>query len=444
MHFSVIARFFKKHAVFFLHIVITLLLSIGLTLLFKKFPEYKWLANLGVGIYFVYNIYRMVFKKTYVYPFLKIICILVLWTIVNEFYSYPKLIEVLHLPETLESNAMIGMVVGVLLILCVIMKLLSFKEMEEFDRSKNNEAIRDSIHPAKADNPAFSISSADRNENDKHNSSQADLKATMPSSAPIKNGSKEEFYSFLRFLIVLAICGIFIVIPMVWLYHFNTSNPPDSILDFDQIFSFLLCNGVAFLLILSALLAVVYILIAVGKCIVIQIRSIKQISDREIKSLNSVPPYSLSIIIVVVLMFLGWRLTDFSLDNLTEILVLGDYLAFPVAVIVLLVLFYILVQLVHAIILMLSRINSQNIVRFISDSDNELEFTKRAIMILKNIVDIILDTILTTLAFVKFVPNFFAAMQKMVLEDDDSESEIGEHKNKQPKGVEGDTGEENT
>lgn len=297
MKTSVVIRLLRRYARIVLYFVITILLSARSKPLFEKYPDYKWIADVGLLLYLAYNIHKMTFRKTYVYPFLKIICVLFLLMVIHEFYSLPLLVvDAIHLPDSWTPNIFIEVMITVLFfILFFVLKLLSYKEMEIY-------------------------------------------------------------------------------------YLTNTKNG---------------------------------------------LGDIEKTNDQEETTLNSALTYPLSIMIVMFLMFLRWRVTDFKMDELREMLVQGDYLAFPIAVIVLSVLFYILVQLMHSIFLMMGRMTSQKIVAFLNASDHALKLTEKVSQILKLIVGIILDTILTTLAFVKFIPDFFTAMQKMVLEEDEEDGEEG-------------------
>lgn len=120
-----------------------------------------------------------------------------------------------------------------------------------------------------------------------------------------------------------------------------------------------------------------------------------------------------------IILFLTWRVTDFSLDDLTETLTSGNYLVFPITVIVTMTLFFLLVQITHAIILMLSKISAADVKDFIEAQNEKLKIGSRIIEIIAIVVDIILDTILSTLKFVEFVPNFFDSLKNMILLDDE-------------------------
>lgn len=118
-------------------------------------------------------------------------------------------------------------------------------------------------------------------------------------------------------------------------------------------------------------------------------------------------------------MFLAWRITDFTLEDLTEVLVIGDYLALPIAVIVILILFFLLVQITHVIILLLSKMTAQNVKNFIGKQEEKYNLASRIAQIIGSVIDIILDTILSTLEFVKFIPSFFTSLGKIVLSDEE-------------------------
>ena len=118
----------------------------------------------------------------------------------------------------------------------------------------------------------------------------------------------------------------------------------------------------------------------------------------------------------------------FCRPDLTEVLVIGDYLALPIAVIAILIFFFLLVQITHIIILLLSKMTAENVKEFIEKQEEKYNLASRLAQIISAVIDIILDTIISTLEFVKFIPSFFTSVGKLVLfdEEDSEDAESNE------------------
>lgn len=310
----------------------------------------------------------------------------------NQLYSYSKLSELF--PQLVNINTK-WLLIGLTVILVII--LLIFKLLTYVDLSNNSQQQKGSGNAMMNTNSVLSL-------------------------PPPK--SYEEYFSFIRFLFMLIILCIVMLTPIVLLYLFNKHDLDKEALDFDKVFAFLVSYGSSFLLILFALMLVIFTLIYVWKYIYLQICSLKKISDADMRKMHQDPPYVFSVIIVCVLLFFSWRVTDFSLYDLTDVLVVGDYLVLPITVMIAIILFLLLVQIVHAIILMLSNMTAKDVKDFMERKEKKWKIGKRISKIIRNIVDIILNSILSALEFIKFVPNFFCSLSKLVLLEDEMENEI--------------------
>ena len=393
--------FIKRNVVLLLHIFVTGVLCVLSTLFFEIYPDYLFFWNLLCALGIIYCIYRMLFEKTYATTFLKLVCLLALLISSNQLYSYSRLIRIFPWITSFDQKVLIAGAVALCVVILLIFKLLTYVEPQNSPKSKlesnNEENLQHETHET--------IDQLKKKITDLQNQKERD-----------------NFFSFLRFLLAFIGLITIILLPAILLYLFNKYNLDNSALDIDKVFSFLLSYGSSFLLILFALISAIIVLVYIAKYIYILMRTLKKANDEDLKKSYPIPTYAISIFIVSVLMFLSWRITDFTLDDLTEVLVIGDYLALPIVVIVILVLFVLLVQITHVIILLLSKMTTENVKEFIDKQEKRYNLLSRVVQIISSIIDIILDTIISTLEFVKFIPSFFTSVGKMVLSDgEDSE-----------------------
>ena len=61
----------------------------------------------------------------------------------------------------------------------------------------------------------------------------------------------------------------------------------------------------------------------------------------------------------------------------------------------------------------------ENIKLFLHKVNSKTQITERVVDIIKAIIDIVLDTLLTALKFVSFIPCFFKSIYAFVLEDEE-------------------------
>lgn len=402
--------FIKRNVVFILHIFVTGVLCVLSTLFFGIYPDYLFFGNLLCAFGIIYCLYKMLFEKNYAMTFLKIICILALLISLNQLYSYSKLTHIFPWIMNFDQKALIAGAIGLCAVILLIFKLLTYVEPSN------------STHNSSQSNPDL---------NGGKNVQYETIDQLKKKIDDLQNQKeRNDFFSFLRFLLAFVGLIIIILLPAILLYLFNKYGLDNSALDIDKVFSFLISYGSSFLLILFALISAIIVLVYIAKYIYILICTLKKVNDEDLKKSYPIPTYAISIFIVSVLMFLAWRITDFTLEDLTEALVIGDYLALPIAVIVILVLFFLLVQITHVIILLLSKMTAESIKEFIEKQEEKYNLASRIAQIIGSVIDIILDTILSTLEFVKFIPSFFTSLGKMVLSDEeDSDGEEDDEDN---------------
>lgn len=396
-----IQEWIKKNSKLILHIICTVFVCIILYVFFDKNPDFLLTGNLCLSVLFCYCVYRIIYKKIHSDSFLKMICIFAMFISANQFFSYNKLIENFpFLINIKRSWLILGTIFGIIMIL-LFFKIL--KEMESYSPLPKEKAT-DQIQKE-------ALNSSDSNEN-----------AQIPSS-PIYN-PKNDFFSFLRFLCVIVGVGTLLLIPAGLLFLFNKYGLEKDALDFDKVFSFLGSYAFSFISILFAVITVFIIIIYFFKFASMQIRNFKQVSKENSEKPNLGPTYLISVIIAFAIIFFSWRVTNFSIDDLTDKLISANYLALPIAIIITIVFFFLFVKIINAIIIMLIDMKEEEVKESINTGWKKLRIGSRIFLIIQKIIDIILDTILSILKFIKFIPNFFASMSNMVLSND--KSDIGD------------------
>jgi len=413
--------FIKKHAVFLLHVLITVGACFACSLFFEKLPDYLFFWNLLCALGVVYCLYRAIFRHIYADSFLKALCVMATLASANHLYSFKKLSSIFPILRNVNQKALFAGIVLFFVCLLLILKLLTY--IEPVNAAPPRQRRR-GIDDREITDPPGTASDGGRNE------VAEELIRILK-----RREEGESFFSFLRFLLVFVGLCIVIVLPAVLLYVFQNHNQPSKVLDIDYLFSYFVGYGAMFLLTLAVVVAAIITMIYVARYIYVILKAFKNASETDLKNTYPIPTYAISMFAVGVLMFLTWRVSNFTLDDLTQFLAAGDYLALPIASIVFFVLFYVLVQITHALILMLQQMSAEKIKTFIEKQEEKYKVADRTGKIIATAIDIILNTILATLEFVKFIPNFFVVLGSLVfpqtvfvdddeeyaLEDEDSE-----------------------
>ena len=389
--------FIKKNAVILLHIFCTFVLSTILSLFFSYFSDYLLFGNIILCLIAVYFVYKIIFKKEYSDSFLKIMCLVFILIAINKLYSYDRLTTLLPWFASLNQN-----IITIALIVIAIIILLFFKLLTLIEKGKEATQAPKSI-PNSAPNIDSSVTSA-------------------TNISPVISNEKKELYSFLRFLGMLVLLLFLITVPIVLLYVFHKNQFEYELLAFDKVLTFILSYGASFLLIL---LAIVIVLIALFYLVKYMYNLLLSFSNKT-KGEKPFPTYAISVVVVCILLFLAWKISDYTIDDLTETLVAGEYLAFPIAAIVAIVLFFLLVQIVHTILLMLNKMTVDNITKFLKEQNGKLKVTEQIHEIINSIITIILTSISAILNFIKFIPDFFTSLSNMVLSNDNEECSTDE------------------
>lgn len=425
---NAIYSFIKKNQSILSHLFFTGILCVLIILSKDTINSFLFLVNFIISIADLFCIYRMLFKKKYSDSILKICCLAAIAICANNLYSYAQILNILPCLKTVNEYWFWTIFLLILFLLLIIVKIFGFLA----NSGKNNNYWHRSTTSDMESTDQSSTADDIKKANNYH------TKHTPSSRSAVQ--SPEEPYNYLRLTGIIFLTIFLTGIPAVLLIVFNKYNLDTSPLEFDKVISFFISYGFAFLLILFAVIFVFITILHIIKYIFHLIASFNKANEkRNDNSDEPVPTYAFSVGIVLILMFLSWKISSFNIDDLTERLVVGDYLALPLASIVVIILFFILVNLVHAILIML---NGKSI-DYIKSFNRKVKLSEKIFRIIKDIVSIILDTMISILDFIRFIPDFFSSLSELVIKeeaeslktDTGSSKKIDKHHNDNEKSI---------
>ena len=216
------------------------------------------------------------------------------------------------------------------------------------------------------------------------------------------------------FLILLFILGATFLT-----FHLVIAKVPVEPFNFFDTVTYLLAYSAAILCVIMAVGLTMTVIIELVRFIYSRIW-LPRISGTDQNS--SAPPlYVFSFIIVAVLFYLSFRISGFTMDDFTETISGGKYLALPLTVLVMITAFCLLVRITHGLILLVMDMDATKIRSFFSRAAQSIGLNETIISINKKIVAIVLGTIDLALKFVMFIPDFFESMYNFTFAD---ESEV--------------------
>jgi hypothetical protein len=277
--------------------------------------------------------------------------------------------------------------------------------------------------------------SGDNNETETRNTAANQRYSETTSNMPSRISPKERAASFLRGVGMLAVILIVMAIT-IYIFNMVSVNGLDkSNIDIYETIKFFASYGASLLFIFFAVIVIIITLVALSRFIFARIALFGKKAILYDGKPAETPTYAISIVIVLVLFFLTYNITGFSMENFRNSIVSGEYLALPLMLLVVMAAFFIFVLLTHGIILWLSEATADGLRKYIKENKISLNPIPRIIDVIQTIIDIVFKTIKSALDFVTYVPNFFEALHKMVLEDeeeDENEANAAAHQPFQP------------
>ena len=234
--------------------------------------------------------------------------------------------------------------------------------------------------------------------------------------------SKERTGAALRIFGIIVII-VTIVILSIWLY-FNLDFPEISSLniysDISVLVSSLIGSGASILFIIFAISIIIIALIELARFLyrrLLLFRVEKDVNNNDNSSLT----YVFSVLIVFAMLFITYRVSNFTLDDFTEIVSKGDYIALPLIILVGIIAVVLLIRLIHGILILVMKSEPIEIDKFIRENEKILKIKQNIVDITKFLVQIIFGTITSALELVKFIPDFVKDLKIMILDDEKGE-----------------------
>lgn len=139
--------------------------------------------------------------------------------------------------------------------------------------------------------------------------------------------------------------------------------------------------------------------------------------------------YSLSVLITLIISYVTYKSTDFNLDSFYDITNSGRYLAVPLSFLFITCIFFIFVQLIHAVLILLINMKIETIKAFWQKANAKTNISERILTILQMLIDIILDTLISILQFAAFIPGYVHTLHEFLFpsSEETNDTEINEH-----------------
>lgn len=384
----------KEKAVYFLQE----LLGIGVTGVLC-FCIYHWgtghkkacfAITLGAIAYLLLCFYNAFFKNKYKGMVEKVLSGLMVIAFSNELYDYNKVIALFPIFKSTDPMLFSLIVLGVILSLLIIIKIMTFI----YDNTDVN-----------------GIQSSGDNSICAGGNITGGNQTGGGTSAPKSKDNNAWMVLYFVFLIILIGAGgaLFSIL-------YNKGILKQSY-DFFEVVSYLLKYAGSIVMIFLAIVIVIILLIEMIKLIISRMK-VFATSLKHNTQENTVPLYLFSIIVDVVVCYLTYKFTGIDMDSFYDFVNDGKYLALPLMILFVGVAFVIFLRLTHATLVLLVDMKPENVKSFLQKVNAKAKITERVVEIIKMIIDIVLDTLLTALKFVSFIPDFFCTLYTFVLEDE--------------------------
>lgn len=412
-------EFLNRYKYVIARVSITVILSVIAIYKLGLQSDYTVFVSIVLGLYIVFCVFQMFLQKSYNKCGQNIVCALIVLIFSNHLYSYNVLLylyeKFLEVDKTKFILYCIGIGSGLLVLFLIIYYIKYFMAFNKAGVVKSNTS---------------NLSEESNNE-----SLAASLSTALGNNTPALtqeqiNEQKTTFWKWVRIL-VTAVVSVIVVITTFYLYFkFNMAEvlANREFVDWTNLISVI--GGY-----LTALFFFIFIIcmvfFALGEFIrflyqravtfrkQIQSKSQENTDNQNVDSPNDSLLHIFSVLIVFAMIVLVFNHTDFSVDDFTDIVTKGDYIALPLLVLLGVVTIFFLMRLIYIVLKWIFSLKPDNVLGFFSEQ--KLDLKERIGEICNLIIEIVLGTLQSALEFVHFIPNFFGAMSGMVLNDDDDE-----------------------
>lgn len=348
--------------------------------------------TLGAVAFLFLCFYSIIFKSNRKGMVVGVLSGLAVIAFANRLYDYDKLKTLLPLLNNVEPMIFIILVLGGMLTILILAKFLIYV----YDNVEDDIALTSS-------------NSMDTSNN------VGDAKGNK--TPLVKRKSRNVDYSNARmvlyfiFLIILmgAGCALFSI-----LYKNNVLKQN---YDFFEVVTSLAKYAGSVGIIILAVVIVIIFLIEMIRLIISRMRAFFRSLKEDAKE-NTIPLYALSAILDIIVCYLAYEFTGITIDSFYGFVNSGEYLVLPLLILFLGIAFVVFLRLTHATLLLLVEMKPENVKGFLKKVNDKTKITERVIEIVKMLIDIVLNSVITVLNFVTFIPDFFGTLYSLVLEDE--------------------------
>ena len=222
--------------------------------------------------------------------------------------------------------------------------------------------------------------------------------------------------NFLRTLLMVLASVAIIALTFISYEWLKVGSEEIITTDIAEFASTLLSNGAIILIVFLAVLFSIYALVEMIRFLFSHVWPVE--SSVQIKSKVTFP-WVVSFFGVLILFYIAFSFTGFTLDDFTELTSEARYIALPLAIIVIFITFWILVRISHSLLLLIIDLNPKDLKESLSKRISK--FMQTYINDIGNtlINDIILKTIKTALDYVAFIPSFFSTFYEFTFGTDE-------------------------
>lgn len=341
--------------------------------------------TLGAVLFLIWCFYNVVFKGEHQGMVVYILSGASVIMFANKMYDYEKLKTIFPILKDVDALYFVLVSLGGVLSVFILTKIAIYI----YDGTKSNKAIDDlnNVKISETVKPSMNEINSETN----------------------SNKAWTIIYLFLLIILTGAGCALFGI-----LYR---KGIPQRDYDFFEVVILLLKYAGSVVLILLAFVVVIIFLIEMIRLIVSRMRVFFSSLKEETKE-DTVPLDALSAVITIVVFYLAYKVTGLTVDTFYDFVNKGEYLALPLIILFVGAAFIVFLRLIHATLLLLVEMKPDSIKEFWKKINDKTNITERVSEILKMIIDIVLDSIITVFKFVKFIPDFFDSIYLLVLEDE--------------------------
>lgn len=426
-----INQFLNKYKIPVIATLGTILLGIILAIFIGPDSDYILFTNVCLTLCFIYLLFRLLFAKDNSYSFMLMGYNLFLIVCANHYYSYNELVEHYEAFKYIDQSLLYLIVVLLVASLFIFLRFISLF-------SRGSGIRRQFINNTKA-----SSDIEDSLGQQFHNNLQNQQQMQSAYSADKRRMLRVGAITLVAMILFAVIC-IAMYCFLVLVEHGTGVEK----IDMYELVATCTSYGMTLLFVIAAISFIVFILIELALYILNRIKllfninsgqaidnkadagkaysghmsdeyaaaseSLQRLQKTNYKSGIMGLSYAISIVIFLSLLYISYKISGQSLQNILIQAVGKDYLALPLTLLATIIAFFIIVRIIHGIILLTLKAKTFRLEVYV-------------IRIGKLIVSIIFRTIIIALNFVKLVPDFLEALHDMVLSDDELEDDFIEN-----------------